>query len=168
MREKRVAGNGMIGSFVQIRLPGVGGGAEGNCIIRRCACESAGPVIVRIAVSVRARAFEDLGVCRWLAGVWCSIRAAATVLRLAKRLASALASHVAVGLGARDLKLRWARVVEIGDASGSRTVLTGATLRDDLHREVVAIDQADIEEIEATGAIERELGQGGGWSGSIA
>jgi hypothetical protein len=42
----------------------------------------------------------------------------------------------------------------------SCAILSGPTLRHDHHREVVPIDQADIEEVEPTRVVERELGQG--------
>jgi hypothetical protein len=53
----------------RVNLAGLRGGAEINCVIRRGACESARLIVVRIAVSLRARALEDLRKRRRLAGV---------------------------------------------------------------------------------------------------
>ena len=58
--------------------------------------------------------------------------------------------------------------VEVLDASRGGAVVAGATLRNHHDREVVTVDQADVEEIEASGAVEGELGEGGRRRGAAA
>lgn len=80
--------------------------AESDEVIGMCACESAGLIIIGIAVGVWANVLEDLGVVRWLASVGCAIRAAAAVLRLPESLTGALAGDALLAVYARDLQFR--------------------------------------------------------------
>lgn len=58
-------------------------------------------------------------------------------------------------------ELQWARFIEVGGAPGDRAVSCLAVLRRHRHREVVAINEADIVEVKAVGAVKGELRQGG-------
>lgn len=150
-------------------LPGVGGRTEGYGVVGpRTACKGAGFVIVRIAVSVRTCAFEDLRISRWLACIGSAKRAITTVLRLSKGFTRALASNTSAATVGHNLKLRRTRGVQVDNASRACTIGSVTTLRNDKHGEVVAVDQTDIIEVLATIAIELELSKSGGRGSTTA
>lgn len=84
-----------------------------------------------------------------------------------KRLARALAGHAFSAVGAGDLELGRAKAVEIDHAAGVRAVGPTAALWDHQHREVVTVDEADVEEIEAAVPVEGELGESGGRGSAV-
>lgn len=142
-------------------MTGVWRWAEGDDVIRGLgACEGAAQIIVGVAVRTWARGFEDQRVRRRFTRVRRSKRAAAAIFRRPKRLARAFASHrlFSSSVDARHPQLRRTRAVQIHDASRAAAVLPRASLRDDEHRDVVSVDEADVVEIETVRSVERELG----------
>lgn len=65
--------------------------AESDGVIGGCTGEGAATIIVGVAVSTGAGAFEVLRICTGLTRVWSSVRPAAAVLRIPKRLTRAFA-----------------------------------------------------------------------------
>ncbi|KAH0455182.1 hypothetical protein IEQ34_015214 [Dendrobium chrysotoxum] len=147
-------------------IPGVTG-AEGDDVIDAGgACESRSSVIISIAVSSWASVLEDLRVRRRFASVRISISSAAAELRLAEGVAGALARHaLPTGIGEDDFQIRGAETIEVDEATGRRTIAArgsgGGSWRDE-HGKVVAVNEADVEEIHATASVEGELRKGGG------
>lgn len=155
----------------KLKLPGVifRGRAEGDGVIRRVStCKSASPVIIRVAVGAWASVLENPRICRRLASVGRPIRAFAAILRGPERLARALTRHALFSILACDPKLRRARAVEVPNAPSAGAVIARATPGSHQHRHVVAVHEAYVEEIEASVAVESELGQGRGRHGAFA
>lgn len=150
-----------------VNLPGVRRWTEGDGVIRRSTCEGAGLIVVCVTISMWARLLENLRVGRGLACVRCSVRAAATVLRLPESLARALARDAFTPINASHLELRRTNAVEVDHASGVGTIGATTALGNHQHREVVPVHEADVEEIEAAVAVQGELGERG-WRGSAA
>ena len=124
----------------------------------RSARKRAGLVIVRVAVGAWASVLENLRVRRRLASGGRPIRAAAAILRGPERLARALTRHALFPIHARNPKLRRTRAVQVPNAPSARAVIAGATLGSHHPRHVVTDHEAHVEEIEASGAVESELG----------
>lgn len=150
-----------------VNLPGVRRGAERYDIVGPGACERAGLIIIRVAVRLRARALEHLRVLRRLACGRCAVRALAAVLLVAERLARALARH-ALPAGTRHAQLRRARPVQIRHTLHLRAVGAGAALRHHQHRQVVAVDEAEVVKVLPGVAVESELSQRGGGRGAAS
>ena len=90
-------------------------------------------------------------------------------MRITKSLTRALARHALVTAVTHNLQLRRAPRVQIHHAArGGAVSGTGSALRLHRHREVVAVDEADVEEVEPAGAVEGELCERGGRGGSAA
>ena len=116
--------------------------------------EGAGPVVVGVAVGLRALVLEELRVPARPAPVRGPVIPAAAVLVGAERQARAPAPHRAA-IGRPHRQLRRARRVDVGAARHRRA----AAGRRDLEGHVEAVDVADVVEVVAARAAERELGQ---------
>nr|GMD94537.1 hypothetical protein CR513_13447 [Ipomoea batatas] len=117
---------------------------EGDQVIGAGAGESAGSIIVRVTVRLRARVLEDLGILRRRACRRRVMVAGATIFRGIKLGAGALAGDNGAGIG--DLEGLGAVGIEIGDAAGVLAV-AGAAGGVDAEVDVVAVDEADVVEI---------------------
>lgn len=112
---------------------------------------------------MRARAFEELRVHARPASIRRRILAAATVLRIPKRLARAPARHRSSSIAAafsHHLQLRRALAVQLRRAPRARAV-PGAALRHHQHGQIVAVHEAHVVEVKPVGAVQRELRQSG-------
>lgn len=124
--------------------------------------EGAAPVVERVAIRLRALALEVLREAAGLARPRAAVPPSAAVLVGVERHARALAPHRRRALAAaRRRQLRRARRVDVGGAR-RRPATTCAAVRRDLERHVEAVDVADVEEVLAAGAAQRELGQRAG------
>lgn len=128
------------------------------------ASESAGGIIVSIAVSPGTRLLENGGVIGGMARGWVGILSAAAVLVRSKCLASAPAANHAptslVPIPTGHLKFPGATSVEIRNTTGGIT--RRGTIHpcwDGQHWEIVAIDEADIVEVLVGATAECDLEQ---------
>lgn len=148
--------------------PGGRGRAKSDGVIGGGASEGAGFVVVRVAISTRARVLEYLRVRRGLARVGRAVCTAAAILRRVEGLARALARDALLSVRAHHLQLRRTRAVEVPDAACGDALLAGASLGYDQHRHVVAVHKAYVEEIKASGTVEGEFRQCSRRSGATA
>lgn len=152
------------------RVPG-GAGAKGDEVAGGCgggAGEGGRGVVVGVAVRPGARVLEELGVLRRPACAGAPELAVAAIPRRSERLARAPARHpLAVD---RYFKIGRAQAVEVDQAPGGPARAGGGPrgLGDHEDGEVVAVDEADVEEVEPGGAADGELREGGGRGGSSA
>ncbi|KAL0907539.1 hypothetical protein M5K25_021954 [Dendrobium thyrsiflorum] len=133
--------------------------------------EELGQKVMSVAVSSWARVLENQGIKRRLASIGVSIISTATKLRLVKRLTGASARHVlSVGLGENHPKIRRAAIIDVHRASRRRAITAAAATvrRGNEHGKVVSINEADIEEVHAAGAVECELSKGCRRGGTVA
>lgn len=139
--------------------------AESDLIICTCTGEGAGGVVVGVAIRPRAHRLEHFRVHRRPASIRRAIRPTAAVLRPAERLARAPA-RLAVGAGP---ELCRATAAEVSGAACGAALASAAGGRH-RHRQVVAVDQADVVEVHPAAAAEGELGEGGrrGGTGTAA
>lgn len=137
---------------------------EGDIIVCGSACERAGAIVVRIAVSSRARNFEVLRVTARFASVGRRVRSTAAVLWFTKRVASTVARNILPI--ATHPELSRAGLVQVNGAPSIGAVPAILVPRCHQHREVVAVYEADIIEIETVGRIEGELCEGSRRNGS--
>lgn len=130
--------------------------AESDGIIRRGASEGAGAIVVSVAVSAWARAFEELRVGTGFACVGRRVSATAAVLWVIESFTRASTRHALAA--ARHLELRGAGCVQVHHAPRRGAVsAAGSALGLHDHREVVTVDQAHVEEIQPSGTVQSEL-----------
>ena len=131
-------------------------------VISAGASKGACPIVISVAISLRASFFEETSVLTRLTRVRRSKRAATAKLRRSKRFASALACHShSSRVFHRQFQLRWTNYVQIRRTTRGQAFTNSgcSTVRNDRHRDVVNVDEADVEEIKITGAVECELCQ---------
>jgi len=108
--------------------------------------------------------------------VGCTVALAATKLRIPESLARALTRDSSpkpydvapIPTRRRHTQLSRASDVEVYEAAGGTAVSPVSTTRHHKHGEVVAVDEADVVEVEAAGAVESEFGEGGRRDGAGA
>lgn len=136
--------------------------AKCDGIIGAGASESAGGVIVGVAIRSRTSRFEYLRVFRRLTGRRWTIRATTAVFRRPKLLTRA-STRAAVS----RLKLRWTLPIQVRHAPG-RPTCAGSTGPLDDHRQIVPVDKTDIVEIRRSAGPKSELRQSRRWGSSGA
>lgn len=104
---------------------------------------------------------EELRVPAWLARGRRRVGPAAAVLRVPERFARALASHAGAAAIGVHLELLGATGVQVGGAARGGAVPALPAPRHHPHGEVVAVNEADVVEVEPVRAIEGELRQRG-------
>ena len=120
-------------------------------VISAGASTGACPIVISVSISRRASFFEETSVLTRL-----------TRVRRSKRFASALARHShSSRVFHRQFQLRWTNYVQIRRTTRGQAFTNSgcSTVRNDRHRDVVNVDEADVEEIKITGAVECELCQ---------
>ncbi|URE41652.1 hypothetical protein MUK42_37485 [Musa troglodytarum] len=128
-----------------------------RCRSACCRGEDAGRVVVRVAVRRRARRLERLGIVRRLARGRVPEHAAAAVLVGVEHVARAPARHrLPVD---PDGQLRGAGPSQVAVAAGGAAVAALRIDRRHHHRQVEAVDEADVVEVQGG---EGELGERGG------
>ncbi|KAF7809645.1 hypothetical protein G2W53_036388 [Senna tora] len=137
----------------------LGMGSECDDVVRRGTGEGACTIVISVAVSAWARALEELRVTARFARVRSRVSPTAAILRISKRFTRAFTRHALSPVaGRRHLQLRRASSVQIHNASRRRAVpRPRPALRLHRHRKVIAIDEANVVEIESTGAVQCEL-----------
>ncbi|KAB8112067.1 hypothetical protein EE612_050031, partial [Oryza sativa] len=155
--------------------PWGGGGAEGEGVVGAAgAGEGGGGVVEGVAVGAGARRLEHLRVRRRPARRRVRERAAAAELRPPERVARAPARRAAARpelRGAHRVQVRRAPRRRARRRRRQRPAATTASSGGrwlHQHRQVVAVDEADVVEVEPAAAVERELGQRRGRRGARA
>lgn len=139
-------------------VPGIGQRAENNNVVGRRTRVRTSLVIIRIAIRAWASMFEILRKHRRATRVGRSKGPTATKLRIAEGLARAPARHAPSLALTRDPQCLWARAVQVHQATRGAASASSTSPGHHQHREVVTVDQADVIEVQAVGAVESELG----------
>lgn len=143
-------------------LPGVRQGTEYDHIVGPGTRVSARLVIVRVAIRAWASVLEEERERRRLTRVGRRVCAAAAILRVAERFARAPARHTPPRpVPSRHLQLRRTRAVQFHQAAGGAAPAALPAPGHHEHGEVVPVHQADVVEVQAAGAVQGELGEGG-------
>ena len=148
-------------------IPGVWQGAENDQVISRSARVGAGLVIIRVAIRAWASVLKVKRVHRRTTRVGRGVSLTAAIPWIPKRLTRAPTRDTPAtaisSIPTGHPKVRGTRAVEVHQTPGGAAPSSGATLRNDQHREVITVDQADVIEVQTVGTVEREFRQCRRW-----
>lgn len=139
-------------------VPGIRQGAENNDVVGRRTRVRTSLVIIRIAIRAWASMFEILRKHRRATRVGRRKRLTTTKLRIAEGLTRAPARHAPSLAITRDPQRLGTRAIQVHQATRRAASASSTSPGHHQHREVVTVNQADVIEVQAVGAVESELG----------
>jgi hypothetical protein len=158
LKEKYLFNFLLIDYYYSLKLPCGGCGAKSDGIISRSTSESASSIIISITISAWTRTLKKLRVGARFACCWRTIIATTAILWIPKSFTRAFTRDTLTAVTTHYFQFHRTRRVQVDRTTRHGAVsAAGFTVRFNQHREIVTVDETDVEEIKSAVAVKCKL-----------